>query len=208
MKSFYGLWAGLLLFSFVLTSVSQARTIDGEFISKCFGCHGRKGVSGYSEFPNLAGQDKDYIFNQLKAFRDGKREDLTLEAMPYMVHDLSDQDLTGLADIFNRYPKEKVKRAEMSERDEEFFNRGKEIIAGNTTTCRFCHLANPTKDGPATPGYPSLTGQQKGYLMNQIKAFKEKKRWNPIMNSDLIGNMSDEDIEAVATYMRYLRVEQ
>lgn len=178
---------------------------QGEFVLKCFGCHGRAGVSGYPWFPNLAGQNKQYIFNQLKAFRDGKRVDLTMNAMPFMVKGLSDDDLLGLAGIFNSFPAEIVRRSEMTAEEAAAFKKGKDIIHNGSTTCRFCHLANGTQDAPVVPGYPVLTGQQKGYLINQITAFKNKKRWSPIMNSDLVGKLSEKDIESVATYLRYLR---
>lgn len=180
---------------------------DGEFILRCFGCHGTSGVTGYTYFPNLAGQDYTYIFNQIKNFRDGNRKDLELDAMPYMVSGMTDDQLKGLAQTFNKLPKEKVSKSEMSEADIEAFIKGRNIINGQEATCRYCHLANDTQDGPKAPGYPSLTGQQKGYLVKQIKAFKEKKRWNPIMNDALVAKFTDEEIEAMAVYFRYLKAE-
>mgnify|MGYP002369432863 FL=1 len=178
---------------------------NGQFIAKCLGCHGRSGVSGYSDFPNLAGLDHAYIIKQLTSFRGGERTDYTMNAMPYMVAGLTDNELYGLAEVFSRLPAEVVKKSEMSANDLKLFEAGKALVTGNTVTCRFCHLGNATGDGPAMADYPSLTGQQKNYLVNQIKAFRDKKRWSPIMNSDIVGQLTDGEIESIAVYMRYMK---
>ena len=39
----------------------------------CFTCHGTNGVSVNNVPPGLAGQNKDYLLQQLRDFRDGKR---------------------------------------------------------------------------------------------------------------------------------------
>ncbi len=178
-----------------------------QFIAKCLGCHGQKGVSGHSDFPNLAGLSQDYLLKQLHAFRSGERSDPTLGAMPFMVEHLSDDDLFGLAEIFARLPAESVGKKEMTERDVELFDAGKKLIESNGVTCRYCHLSNETGDGPLDPTqFPDLVGQQKNYLVKQIKEFRDKKRWTPIMNSDLLGPLTDDDIDAVATYLRFMKV--
>ncbi len=41
----------------------------------CAGCHGAAGVSANPLWPNLAGQQDAYLVKQLKAFRDGGRQD-------------------------------------------------------------------------------------------------------------------------------------
>lgn len=212
MKKF-GQWGLVVIAAVAVLSFSngvalgEVRTLatEGQFIAKCLGCHGRKGVSGYSEFPNLASLNQPYLLSQLLAFRERKRVDHTMDAMPWMVKDLTDDELYGLAEIFSRLPAEDVARTEMSSREQKLFDEGKALIAGNSTTCRFCHLGNPTNDGPSAPIYPNLVGQQNLYLVNQIRNFRDKKRWNPIMNSDLVGQLSDNEIEAIAVYFRYLK---
>ena len=41
----------------------------------CAGCHGAAGVSANPLWPNLAGQKDAYMVKQMKAFRDGVRND-------------------------------------------------------------------------------------------------------------------------------------
>ncbi|PCJ90879.1 MAG: cytochrome C [Porticoccaceae bacterium] len=60
----------------------------------CAGCHGAVGISGNDLWPNLAGQKAGYLAKQIKAFRDGQRND---PMMSSMVKTLSDQDAENLA---------------------------------------------------------------------------------------------------------------
>ena len=62
--------------------------------SLCAACHGPKGISSNPLWPNLAGQQQTYLANQIKAFRDGQRTDVSMQ--PFVVN-LTDQDIEDLA---------------------------------------------------------------------------------------------------------------
>jgi cytochrome c553 len=47
----------------------------------CAACHGVAGISGADIWPNLAGQKQGYLVKQIKAFRDGTRNDPTMAPM-------------------------------------------------------------------------------------------------------------------------------
>ena len=64
----------------------------------CAACHGAEGISAMDIYPNLAGQKGAYIVKQLKAFRDGDRND---PIMAPMAKPLSDQDIEDLAAHFS-----------------------------------------------------------------------------------------------------------
>lgn len=64
----------------------------------CAGCHGAEGISGNPLWPNLAGQKDAYLVKQLKAFRDGTRND---PMMSPMAKPLSDDDINNLAAYFS-----------------------------------------------------------------------------------------------------------
>ena len=64
----------------------------------CAACHGENGISTNDIWPNLAGQKKGYLKKQIKAFRDGERED---PSMKPMVANLSDQDIENLATYYS-----------------------------------------------------------------------------------------------------------
>ncbi len=62
----------------------------------CSSCHGPKGRSISSTFPRLAGQQKDYIEAQLKAFRDHTRADPHAKTYMWgMAARLSDPTIDG-----------------------------------------------------------------------------------------------------------------
>lgn len=67
-------------------------------------------------------------------------------------------------------------------------------------TCIACH-------GPAgiSPNdlWPNLAGQKEGYLVKQIKAFRDGQRADPMM-APMVASLSDKDIEDLAAYFSSL----
>lgn len=64
---------------------------------QCVACHGADGIAVIEGVPNLAAETNIYIDTQLKAFRLGKRENETMQAMSA---DLTDAEIRALADWF------------------------------------------------------------------------------------------------------------
>ncbi len=64
----------------------------------CAACHGAKGISANDMWPNLAGQKQGYLVKQIKAFKDGSRND---PMMSPMATPLSDDDIVNLAAYFS-----------------------------------------------------------------------------------------------------------
>ena len=93
---------GLLLLIFFL-NVSIVNAGDAEVGKQksvaCAACHGNKGISVHPTWPDLAGQDAQYIASQLKAFRDGARK----SAMMYpMAFDLNDKDIDDISAYYSQ----------------------------------------------------------------------------------------------------------
>ncbi len=61
---------------------------------KCQNCHGIDGIAKISIAPHLAGENRVYLENQLKAFRSGKRVN---EMMSIVAKDLSDENIADLS---------------------------------------------------------------------------------------------------------------
>lgn len=73
---------------------SHTRTIA----ATCFVCHGPNGKSE-GAVPSLAGQDKAYLVNAMKEFRDGKRDDSVTVMKKYAIG-YTDQEYEDLAAFF------------------------------------------------------------------------------------------------------------
>jgi cytochrome c553 len=93
----------LLAASIALVSVSAiAASGDAEAGRKksqaCAACHGANGMSVSPDFPNLAGQNEDYIVHALKHYKNGKRKNPIMQAQ---VANLSEKDILDLAAHFS-----------------------------------------------------------------------------------------------------------
>ena len=63
-------------------------------VSMCFGCHGH-GAKGMGVTPRLAGQHPDYLKRQLRAFKEGSRENGPMRGIANM---LSDKDIEAVTE--------------------------------------------------------------------------------------------------------------
>ncbi|WP_300844711.1 cytochrome c [Tepidimonas sp.] len=64
----------------------------------CFACHNADGISRIPGTPHLAGQERHYLENALRAYRDGQRQDPTMNAM---AKPLSDRDIVNIAAYYS-----------------------------------------------------------------------------------------------------------
>lgn len=93
----YTVPAALLLAAVVAAPMGEARAADEAGLVKsrpCAVCHGPQGLSVLPTAPNLAGQPEDYLAQQLRAYRSGRRNH---EIMSLIAKPLSDDDITALA---------------------------------------------------------------------------------------------------------------
>lgn len=102
--------ASLLFAGFVLSAsagLAQAApnaALNAKF-GVCFSCHGADGHAILPTYPNLAGQNKDYLVQTLREFRDGTRPNAI---MGPMAKPLSNSDIDQIAMYFaNLKPKTK-----------------------------------------------------------------------------------------------------
>lgn len=70
--------------------------------ANCAACHGTNGHSVGGAIPGLAGMNKEYFLNQVKAFREGKRE---ATVMHQISKGYSDAEVAALGDYFSSQPK-------------------------------------------------------------------------------------------------------
>lgn len=180
--------AALLMSSTALADVAKGAALS----ASCAHCHGTDGNSSAAAYPNLASQTKEYLYRQIKAFKDKQRTD---PQMSPMVGILDDEGMRHLADFYNfQNPARKPSKV-----DEAQFALGKKFA--EELQCASCHQ----------PGYkglnefPRLARQKQPYLVKQLKAFRDGTRVDASgVMAPTAKNLSDEQIEALAHYLSSL----
>jgi cytochrome c553 len=86
--------ATALLLASTSFSVAGDAAAGKKISATCNACHGQNGISNMPQNPNLAGQKEAYLVTQLKAFRDGSRNNAMMSAM---VRSLTDKNIDDLA---------------------------------------------------------------------------------------------------------------
>jgi len=87
----------LAVFSFSVNAAGNADAGKAKSAT-CSACHGAAGISANDLWPNLAGQKEGYLVKQIKAFKNGDRQD---PSMAPMVGALSDQDIEDIAAYYS-----------------------------------------------------------------------------------------------------------
>ena len=66
-------------------------------VAACAACHGTDGQATAPIYPNLAGQNAEYLVSSLKAYRAGERGGGMSAMMTPQVQALSDEDIADIA---------------------------------------------------------------------------------------------------------------
>ncbi|HEY0684275.1 MAG TPA: c-type cytochrome [Steroidobacter sp.] len=168
----------------------------------CVACHGVNGNSVNPEWPNLAGQHETYIKRQLSAFKNDQRQNVL---MTPMAKPLSDEDIADLGAFFSTQKATGTLEAEPSKvaLGEKLFRAGD--MSKGIAACASCH--GPNGAGNPAAGYAQIKGQHASYTAAQLKAYRSGTRQtdpNQMMRN-VASSLSDEQIDAVASYIQGLR---
>ena len=180
--------SGLRLLIFMLMIPSSQFTLAASnnnidsLITQCESCHGINGVSIIAMQPNLAGQKKDYLAQQLREFRDGNRDN---SMMDKIVEGLTKQQVESLAEHFSKQvnptPAKNIQN-----------------IAGKHVRAR-CISCHGMKGFTVNNLWPNLAGQHRDYLQKQLLDFKSGARQSPTMQV-IANELNTDQINAVAEY--------
>jgi cytochrome c553 len=171
----------LICFWIMQVSANELSTVEQK-AAACFVCHGDKGKSNDPHFPSLAAQQSIYIVNQLNAFKSGERNNPAMQAK---ASKLTAEDINNYGAYFA------VQQAVKAIGDTTLVQQGK----SKATVCLGCHGTSGEGNGE----FPRLAGQHPEYLIQQLTHFKNGTRINGGMQA-LAGNLSEEDIKALAAY--------
>lgn len=67
----------------------------------CATCHGAEGIAIMPAYPNLAGQNAEYLQSALKSYRDKQRQGGMAAIMQMQAANLSDEDIANLAAYYS-----------------------------------------------------------------------------------------------------------
>ena len=175
-------------------------------MSYCKDCHGpsAQGYRGFFPIPRLAGQQPEYLENQLRAFVEHRR---TNNIMFNVAHALSPGMITALAANFRDLNPRPIGGAPM-----QLVATGKKIFEdgipdANVAACAACHGPDATGSGQI----PRLAGQLYPYLTKELVNWGKERGQIPArpdtsaIMSPVAHSLTKSQIEAVAAYASYLK---
>jgi cytochrome c553 len=168
----------------------------------CAPCHGDKGQGTNDDyFPRLAGKPAGYLYNQLVAFRDGRRK---YPPMNYLLEFLPDAYLKAMADYFASEqppfppPATPVVSGAILARGETLATKGDPVH--DIPACANCHGPSFTGMEPAIPG---LLGLRTNYISAQLGAWRYGTRTAaaPDCMQIVAGHLTEDDVKALAAWL-------
>ena len=171
-------------------------------VQACASCHGGEG-EGTSDvyFPRLAGKPAGYLYNQLVAFRDGRRK---YPPMNYLLEFLPDAYLKQIAEHFASlrpaFPAPAIAAA-----SNDILARGEALVRNGDPQhgippCSACH--GPSLGG-MEPGIPGLLGLRASYVSAQLGGWRYGTRTaaSPDCMQIVAGLLTEDDVKAVAAWL-------
>jgi cytochrome c553 len=175
-------------------------------IEYCKDCHGTagQGYRGYYAIPRLAGQQPEYVQNQLRAFIERRR---TNPVMENVAHVLSPSMLRDLASHFRN-----LNPPPLGGAPGELISTGKKLYdigapEANVPACAACH--GPDAKGEGT--IPRLAGQLYPYLIKALTNFEKERgqgagvRDTSSIMAPVAHSLSKSQVAAVAAYLSTLK---
>jgi cytochrome c553 len=171
----------------------------------CKTCHGLsgQGYRGAFPMPRLAGQQPEYIENQLKAFTEKRR---TNPVMFNVAHALSPAMLAALTTQFKELNPKPLGGAPRDRTDagRKIYEEG--VPRTDIPACTSCHGADAKGNGP----FPRLAGQLHDYILRKLQNWDKERGQDPA-NPDtsaimepIAHGLNASQIAAVAAYLSYL----
>ena len=205
----------LLTASFALGLAGAAAARDGETASQqgvqakigyCKDCHGpsAQGYDGYLPIPRLAGQQPEYLENQLHAFIEHRR---TNNIMFNVAHSLNPGMIAALAENFKKLDPPPIAGAPrgLAAKGQDIFENG--VPDANIAACAACHGPNATGSGII----PRLAGQLYPYVIKELTNWGKERGQNPqkrdtsAIMSPVAHSLTKPQIEAVAAFVSDLK---
>ena len=174
-------------------------------LAYCEVCHGvsAQGFHGYYPIPRLAGQQPEYLQNQLQAFVEHRR---TNNIMFNVGHVLSPAMIAALAADFNALDPKPLGGAprDLAASGKKIFEDGDP--GGNVPPCASCHGPDAKGNGQ----FPRLAGQLFDYLTSKLTNWDKERGQDPAkpdtsaIMEPIAHGLTQPQIKAVSAYLSYL----
>ena len=174
-------------------------------VDYCKTCHGLsgQGFRGAFPMPRLAGQQPEYIENQLKAFTEKRR---TNPVMFNVAHALSPAMLTALTNEFKELNPKPLGGAprELAAAGKKIYEEG--VPGTDIPACASCHGEGAKGNGP----FPRLAGQLHDYILRKLTNWSKERGQDPAKTDTsaimepIAHGLSPSQVAAVASYLSYL----
>ena len=170
-----------------------------EYCKTCHGVYGQ-GYHGAFPIPRLAGQQPDYVENQLRAFQERRREN---KFMFTVTHVLSPEMVKAIAAQFKDLDPKPLGGAprELAAAGKKIYEEG--IPAANVPPCVNCHGPDAKGNGP----FPRLAGQLNDYIFNKLVNWSKERGQDPAhpdtsaLMEPIAHGLNESEIRAVAAYL-------
>ncbi len=164
---------------------------------QCSSCHGIGGHSVSPNFPDLAGQQKNYIINQLSSFQYRTRNDPRANVYMWgMAASLTQSMIEQLASYYAAQPPAPGVAGDAADTaaGDIIYHHG--LGENEIPACITCHGLHAEGD----ENHPRLAGQHRAYLERQLAYFRANFRYSQTMHHNT-RNMTETEAREVATYL-------
>lgn len=173
-----------------------------ERVRACVNCHGQggRGITNVY-FPRLAGKPAGYLYNQLVAFREGRRK---YAPMNYLLAYQPDEYLMKMAQYYAaiQLPYDSPAPATVSQ---DVLQHGKNLVQNGNPgkqipACATCHGQNLSG---REPGIPALIGLRADYISAQLGAWRYGTRTalEPDCMQLIAARLTEADVAAVSAWL-------
>ena len=174
-------------------------------IAYCQTCHGPsgQGFHGFYPIPRLAGQQPEYLKNQIQAFIERRRVN---NIMFNVAHVLNPAMQTALIAHFNELNPKPIGGAakDLVPEGKKIFEEG--IPDAKIPPCASCHGPDAKGNGP----FPRLAGQLHDYIFKKLTNWTKERGQDPTkpdtsaIMEPIAHGLNESQIKAVAAYLNYL----
>jgi cytochrome c553 len=172
----------------------------------CFRCHGVDGKGdGAAAFPRLTGQVYKYLYDALKDYASGARNNAVMSPIALALTDQQMRDVAAYYAAQRDAPHDP--RPEINA-DQLQYGAALAAVGSATRGVQGCTNCHGIDGAGLPPTYPYLAGQYANYLEAQLRAWKTGARRGGASGGimeQIAKRLTDEDIRAVSLYFARMR---